>query len=143
MFKIGFAEIFLFIVIFFLIAPMEIPKVVRKIGELLGTFKKMRKEWKVFEKNEDIKNIQQDLKEMQREFQEKQQQGELEFQEQLAPIVEQVAKDNGIGLIFRATPGLTFVLDPNLDITPLVIQALNKPSEGQSNPGASGSPQSK
>jgi Skp family chaperone for outer membrane proteins len=80
------------------------------------------------------------LEDAQREFQEKQQEGEQEFQEQLAPIVEQVAKDNGIGLIFRATPGLTFVLDPNLDITPLVIQALN---QGQSNPGTSGSPQAK
>jgi Skp family chaperone for outer membrane proteins len=81
---------------------------------------------------------------VQREFQEKQQLGEQEFQEQLAPIVEQVAKDNGIGLILRATPGLTFVLDPNLDITPLVIQALNTGQPGgQSNPGTSGSPEAK
>jgi Skp family chaperone for outer membrane proteins len=82
------------------------------------------------------------LEDAQREFQDKQQLGEQEFQEQLAPIVEQVAKENGIGLIFRATPGLTFVLDSNLDITSLVIQALNSGApEGQSNKGASGSPQ--
>ena len=36
-----------------------------------------------------------------------------------------VAKENGIGLIFRATPGLTFVLDPTLDISPLVVQKLD------------------
>ena len=66
------------------------------------------------------------LEDMQREFQEKQQLGEAQFQEKLAPVVEKVAKENGIGLIFRATPGLTFVLDANLDITPLVVQALNE-----------------
>jgi Skp family chaperone for outer membrane proteins len=96
----------------------------------------------------DIERAQTDaqrwLEDVQREFQEKQQLGEQEFQEQLAPIVEQVAKDNGIGLILRATPGLTFVLDPNLDITPLVIQALNTGQPGgQSNPGTSGSPEAK
>jgi Skp family chaperone for outer membrane proteins len=96
----------------------------------------------------DIERAQTDaqrwLEDAQRDFQEKQQRGEEEFQNELAPIVEQVANDNGIGLIFRATPGLTFVLDPNLDITPLVIQALNeKPPGGQSNPGTSGSPQAK
>ena len=78
------------------------------------------------------------LEDVQRDFQEKQAAGEQEFQEQLAPIVEQVAKDNGIGLILRATPGLTFVLDPNLDITPLVIQALNSGAPGgQSGPSGS------
>ena len=68
MFRIGFAEVLLFLIIFFLIAPMEIPKVLRKIGELLGTFKKMRKEWGVFEKNEDLRNIRDDLQEIRQEF---------------------------------------------------------------------------
>jgi hypothetical protein len=36
-----------------------------------------------------------------------------------------VAQENGIGLIFRATPGLTFVLDPALDISPLVVKKLD------------------
>lgn len=66
------------------------------------------------------------LEDAQREFQEKQADGEEEFQRKLAPIVERVARDNGIGLILRATPGLTFVLDPTLDISPLVVQRLNE-----------------
>ena len=70
------------------------------------------------------------LEDMQREFQDKQAAGEAQFQEKLAPVVEKVAKENGIGLIFRATPGLTFVLDANLDITPLVVQALNQMESG-------------
>jgi Skp family chaperone for outer membrane proteins len=65
------------------------------------------------------------LEDAQREFQEKQQQEEAAFQATLGPIVEAVAREAGIGLIFRATPGLTFVLDPNLDLTPAVIQRLN------------------
>ena len=80
------------------------------------------------------------LEDQQRDFQQKQQQEEAVFQQQLAPIVEQVAKEHGIGLIFRATPGLTFVLDPNLDITPLVIQAFDAtpPSGGGAQPQESG-----
>ena len=96
----------------------------------------------------DIERAQTDaqrwLEDEQRSFQEKQQQGEQAFQAQLAPIVELVAQQNGIGLIFRATPGLTFVLDPNLDITPLIIQALNEREPGgQSASGTSNSPQGK
>jgi Skp family chaperone for outer membrane proteins len=74
------------------------------------------------------------LEDQQRDFQQKQQLEEEAFQRQLAPVVEKVAQEHGIGLIFRATPGLTFVLDPNLDITPLVIQAFNTnpPGEDQS-----------
>ncbi len=65
------------------------------------------------------------IEDQQRAFQEKQQAGEQKFQEQLAPVVEEVARENGIGLIFRTTPGLTFVLDESLDISPLVVQKLN------------------
>jgi hypothetical protein len=36
-----------------------------------------------------------------------------------------VATENQIGLIIRATPGLTFVLDPALDISLLVVQKLD------------------
>jgi Skp family chaperone for outer membrane proteins len=79
------------------------------------------------------------LEDMQREFQDKQAAGEAQFQEKLAPVVEKVAKENGIGLIFRATPGLTFVLDANLDITPLVVQALNQMDSGGA--ASSGQPQ--
>jgi Skp family chaperone for outer membrane proteins len=94
--------------------------------------------------NRDVERARTDaqrwLEDQQRDFQQKQQAEEEEFQKQLAPVVEQVAKENGIGLIFRATPGLTFVLDPNLDITPLVIQAFNAtaPSGGGEQPQESG-----
>jgi len=81
------------------------------------------------------------LEDAQTEFQQKQEDGEAEFQMKLAPVVEAVAKENGIGLILRATPGLTFVLDPSLDITPLVIEAINKtetaPPGGQESPQTS------
>jgi hypothetical protein len=45
-----------------------------------------------------------------------------------------VATENGIGLILRATPGLTFVLDQALDISPLVVKKLD------STPPAGGAP---
>jgi Skp family chaperone for outer membrane proteins len=65
------------------------------------------------------------LEDAQQDFEAKRQDGEAKFQEQLGPIVEAVAKENDIGLIFRATPGLTFVLDSQLDISPLVVQKLD------------------
>ena len=66
------------------------------------------------------------LEDAQAAFEAKRQDGEAKFQEKLAPIVEAVAKEHGIGLIFRATPGLTFVLDPSLDISPLIVQKLDE-----------------
>jgi outer membrane protein len=66
------------------------------------------------------------LEDAQAAFEAKRQDGEAKFQEKLAPIVEAVAKEQGIGLIFRATPGLTFVLDPSLDISPLIVQKLDE-----------------
>jgi outer membrane protein len=66
------------------------------------------------------------LEDAQAEFDAKRQDGEVKFQEKLGPIVEAVAVENGIGLIFRATPGLVFVLDPNLDISSLVVQKLDE-----------------
>ena len=75
------------------------------------------------------------LEDAQRAFQEKQQQEEAAFQAKLGPIVEVVAREAGIGLIFRSTPGLTFVLDPSLDLTPMVIQRLNsEPPAGAAAP---------
>lgn len=73
------------------------------------------------------------LEDAQQEFEAKRQDGEQEFQTKLGPIVEAVALENGIGLIFRATPGLTFVLDPALDISPLVVQKLDEtaPATGE------------
>lgn len=66
------------------------------------------------------------LEDAQANFEAKRQDGEAKFQEKLAPVVEAVAQEQGIGLIFRATPGLTFVLDPALDISPLVVQKLDE-----------------
>jgi Skp family chaperone for outer membrane proteins len=80
------------------------------------------------------------LEDAQRAFQEKQQQGEAEFQIKLAPVVEQVAKQLGIGLILRATPGLTFVLDPALDISPAVIEAFNQSETAPPPAGAEAKP---
>lgn len=76
------------------------------------------------------------LEDAQREFEEKRQDGEVDFQEKLAPVVEAVARENNIGLILRATPGLTFVLDPALDISPLVVKKLDemRPEVGEGQP---------
>lgn len=78
----------------------------------------------------DIENKQRDaqrwLEDQQRVFQEKQQVEEQKFQERMSPIVEKVAQENGIGLIIRDTPGLTYLLDPAFDVTPLVVVALNE-----------------
>ncbi len=71
------------------------------------------------------------------EFEAKRQEGEAKFQESLEPIVRAVATENQIGLIIRATPGLTFVLDPALDISQLVVQKLD------SAPPTGGAPQPK
>ncbi len=79
------------------------------------------------------------LEDAQRDFQDKQQKEEAAFQAKLGPIVEAVAREAGIGLILRATPGLTFVLDPSLDLTPLVIQRLNsEPAGGAASPTEAG-----
>ncbi len=65
------------------------------------------------------------LQDQQQDFEAKRQEGEAKFQESLEPIVRAVATENQIGLILRATPGLTFVLDPALDISLLVVQKLD------------------
>jgi Skp family chaperone for outer membrane proteins len=72
------------------------------------------------------------LQDAQAEFETKRQDGEAKFQEKLGPIVKQVADENGIGIIFRVTPGLTFVLDEKLDISMLVVAKLDaaKPPAG-------------
>jgi Skp family chaperone for outer membrane proteins len=66
------------------------------------------------------------LEDAQAAFEAKRQDGEVKFQAKLAPVVEAVAKEQGIGLIFRATPGLTFVLDPSLDISSLIVKKLDE-----------------
>jgi Skp family chaperone for outer membrane proteins len=66
------------------------------------------------------------LEDANREFQETQQVADAEFQNRLRPIVGEVARQNGFGLIFRTNPTLTMVLNPDLDITPRVIEAFNQ-----------------
>lgn len=75
------------------------------------------------------------LEDAQRTFQEKQAQAETEFQNRLRPVVAEVAGRNGFGLILRADPGLTMVLNPNLDITSRVIEAFNKAQSSSSGSG--------
>ena len=77
------------------------------------------------------------VEDAQADFEAKRQDGEAKFQEKVAPVVEQVAQEHGIGLIFRATPGLTFVLDPTLDISPLIVKKLD---EMGAEPGEQGAP---
>lgn len=81
------------------------------------------------------------LEDAQAEFEAKRQDGEVKFQEKLGPIVEAVAQENGIGLIFRSTPGLTFVLDPSLDISPLVVKKLDESMAAAGGTGAGVNPQ--
>lgn len=66
------------------------------------------------------------LEDAQQDFQERQQQEEAAFQAKLGPVVEAVAREQGIGLILRDTPGITFVLDARLDLTPAVVARLNE-----------------
>ena len=63
---------------------------------------------------------------MLKDFQEKERKGLEELEKKLSPVVKKVALNNDIGMVFRATPGLIFVVDPNLDITLLVIEAFNE-----------------
>jgi Skp family chaperone for outer membrane proteins len=66
------------------------------------------------------------LEDAQRGFQDRQRDAEAEFQNSLRPIVGEVATQNGFGLILRANPGLTMVLNPDLDITSMVIERFNQ-----------------
>jgi Skp family chaperone for outer membrane proteins len=98
-------------------------------SEILSQDAKLRLQRDIERKRTDAQRWLQDA---QAEFEAKRQDGEAKFQEKLGPIVAEVAKENGIGIIFRVTPGLTFVLDPNLDISLLVVKKLDaaKPPTG-------------
>jgi Sec-independent protein translocase protein TatA/wyosine [tRNA(Phe)-imidazoG37] synthetase (radical SAM superfamily) len=61
MFKLSFAEILLFLIIFFVIAPNDIPNFFRKIGEYLGSFRKMWRDWQRMEKDTGITELKHDL----------------------------------------------------------------------------------
>jgi Skp family chaperone for outer membrane proteins len=91
-------------------------------SEILSQDAKVRLQRDIERKRTDAQRWLQDV---QAEFEAKRQEGEAKFQESLEPIVRAVATENGIGLIIRATPGLTFVLDPALDISLLVVKKLD------------------
>jgi Skp family chaperone for outer membrane proteins len=103
-------------------------------SEILSQDAKVRLQRDIERKRTDAQRW---LQDMQAEFEAKRQEGEAKFQESLEPIVRAVATENGIGLIIRATPGLTFVLDPALDISLLVVKKLDAvapPSGGAAPP---------
>jgi Skp family chaperone for outer membrane proteins len=91
-------------------------------SEILSQDAKVRLQRDIERKRTDAQRW---LQDMQAEFEAKRQEGEAKFQESLEPIVRAVATENQIGLIIRATPGLTFVLDPALDISLLVVKKLD------------------
>jgi Skp family chaperone for outer membrane proteins len=102
-------------------------------SEILSQDAKVRLQRDIERKRTDAQRW---LQDQQQDFEAKRQEGEAKFQESLEPIVRAVATEHQIGLIIRATPGLTFVLDPALDISQLVVQKLDSapPSGGAQQP---------
>ena len=79
-------------------------------------------------------DLQRWLEDQQREFNDKQTTGFQSLEQELGPVVEEVALERNIQLILRVTPGLTFIMDPVLDISGEVITRFNALNEGQSEP---------
>ena len=75
-------------------------------------------------------DLQRWLEDQQREFNDQQANGFQALEADLGPVVEEVARERNIQLIIRVTPGLTFVMDPALDISAEVISRFNALSEG-------------
>lgn len=73
-------------------------------------------------KNTDLQRW---LEDQQRAFNEKQTTGFGALEADLGPVVEEVAREQNIQLILRVTPGLTFIMDPALDISAEVIERFN------------------
>lgn len=78
-------------------------------------------------KNTDLQRW---LEDQQREFNDKQTNGFGSLEADLGPVVEEVAREQNIQLILRVTPGLTFIMDPALDISDEVITRFNAASGG-------------
>lgn len=76
-------------------------------------------------------DLQRWLEDQQREFNERQTTGFQELEQQLGPVVEEVARERNLQLIFRVTPGLTFIMDPALDISAEVIERFNALNAGE------------
>ena len=78
-------------------------------------------------KNTDLQRW---LEDQQRAFNERQTNGFSALEADLGPVVEEVAREQNIQLILRVTPGLTFIMDPALDISAEVITRFNALSDG-------------
>lgn len=84
-------------------------------------------------KNTDLQRW---LEDQQRAFNEKQTTGFGALEADLGPVVEEVAREQNIQLILRVTPGLTFIMDPALDISAEVIERFNALGGGEGEDGA-------
>ena len=82
-------------------------------------------------KNTDLQRW---LEDQQRAFNEQQTTGFTSLEQALGPVVEEVARERNIQLILRVTPGLTFIMDPTLDISGEVITRFNALSDGGEEP---------
>jgi Skp family chaperone for outer membrane proteins len=83
-------------------------------------------------KNTDLQRW---LEDQQRAFNDKQTTGFTSLEQALGPVVEEVARERNIQLILRVTPGLTFIMDPALDISGEVITRFNALSDGGEDEG--------
>ena len=79
-------------------------------------------------------DLQRWLEDQQRSFNESQTTGFTSLEAALGPVVEEVAREQNIQLILRVTPGLTFIMDPALDISSEVITRFNALSAGGEEP---------
>lgn len=79
-------------------------------------------------------DLQRWLEDQQREFNEKQTTGFQALEQELGPVVEEVARERNIQLILRVTPGLTFIMDAALDISGEVITRFNALGGSPSDP---------
>ena len=82
-------------------------------------------------KNTDLQRW---LEDQQRAFNDSQTTGFTSLEAALGPVVEEVAREQNIQLILRVTPGLTFIMDPALDISSEVITRFNALSAGGEEP---------
>ena len=82
-------------------------------------------------KNTDLQRW---LEDQQRSFNDQQTTGFTSLEQALGPVVEEVARERNIQLILRVTPGLTFIMDPALDISSEVITRFNALSAGGEEP---------
>ena len=82
-------------------------------------------------KNTDLQRW---LEDQQRSFNDSQTTGFTSLEQALGPVVEEVARERNIQLILRVTPGLTFIMDPALDISSEVITRFNALSDGGEEP---------